>query len=57
MIGRSLRIGEKVYTIIAKATWGNYYYLASPDDEDEEPFIRPMGVIHRAFELGQGVEL
>lgn len=54
--GRSLLIGGVTCTVIGKATWGSYYYLAS-QDEDAQAFIRPVGVIRRAFELGAEVDL
>lgn len=57
-VGRSLLIGGKPYTVISKADWGNYYYLSSPEDDPEvTPMIRPIGVIHRAVELGAEIEL
>lgn len=55
LIGRALEIEGRAYTVIGVVDWGNYYYLAC-QDEDEEVVIRPMGVVRRAFELGAGVD-
>lgn len=53
MIGRAIEIGGKPWTIIGYA-WGNYYYLANPDEE--EVIVRNIGLITRAIELGAEVD-
>lgn len=54
-VGRALEIGGVACTVIGITPWGSYYYLVS-QAEDAEPFIRPMGVIRRSFELGAEVD-
>lgn len=61
-IGRSLTLDGNKFTILARASWGGYYYLGLEDQDEsvaldgqkltrEDVIVRPVGAVVRALQL------